>query len=191
MKIELRYSLMAVFIAMSGYLGSSAAMAGDDRHDSHGSGNQTTGLVKEVRDATRRFLDVAIATGEGYGAFLGCVSGPNVGAMGIHFVNGPLVEDALLDASQPEVLVYEPGKNGQLRFVAVEYLVIAEAWDADPAHTAAPVLSGQVFNYVDSPNRYGLPAFYELHVWAWKNNPLGTFADWNSKVSCKDYAPAL
>ncbi|MGH8194508.1 MAG: hypothetical protein ACREQ8_08935 [Woeseiaceae bacterium] len=191
MKQELRYSLMAVFIAMSGSLGSSIAMAGDDRHDSHGSGNQATGLVKEVRDATRRFLDVTIATGEGYGPFLGCVSGPNVGAMGIHFVNGPLVEDGLLDAGQPEVLVYEPGKNGRLRFVAVEYLIIAEAWHADPAHTAAPVLSGQVFNYVDSPNRYGLPAFYELHVWAWKNNPLGTFADWNSKVSCKDYAPEL
>jgi hypothetical protein len=45
---------------------------------------------------------------------------------------------------------------------------------------------GQHFHYVGSPNRYGLPAFYELHVWAWRDNPNGTFADWNPKVSCAD-----
>ncbi|HEX9707342.1 MAG TPA: hypothetical protein VGA24_06845 [Steroidobacteraceae bacterium] len=27
-------------------------------------------------------------------------------------------------------------------------------------------------------------AFYEIHVWAWRNNPDGTFADWNPRVSC-------
>jgi hypothetical protein len=31
---------------------------------------------------------------------------------------------------------------------------------------AAPVLEGQVLQFIDSPNRYGLPPFYELHVWA-------------------------
>jgi hypothetical protein len=46
---------------------------------------------------------------------------------------------------------------------------------------------GQVFHYTASPNRYGIPAFYALHVWAWKENPNGTFADWNPKVSCRDY----
>ncbi len=29
-----------------------------------------------------------------------------------------------------------------------------------------------------------LPAFYELHVWAWEHNPKGSFADWNTAVSC-------
>jgi hypothetical protein len=24
-------------------------------------------------------------------------------------------------------------------------------------------------------NRYGLPAFYELHAWLWKDNPIGLF----------------
>jgi hypothetical protein len=32
-----------------------------------------------------------------------------------------------------------------------------------------------------------IPAFYELHVWAWKNNPSGMFTDWNPNVSCEDY----
>ncbi|TIO10603.1 MAG: hypothetical protein E5X89_09450 [Mesorhizobium sp.] len=35
-----------------------------------------------------------------------------------------------------------------------------------------------------APNRYGLGAFYETHVWAWKGNPTGTFADMNPNVSC-------
>jgi hypothetical protein len=42
----------------------------------------------------------------------------------------------------------------------------------------------------DSPNRFGLPAFYSLHVWAWKdNNPSGTFVNWSPKVSCDAYNP--
>jgi hypothetical protein len=43
---------------------------------------------------------------------------------------------------------------------------------------------------VGAPNRYGLPAFYELHVWAWKTNPSGMFADWNPRVSCEEFVGA-
>ena len=106
--------------------------------------------------------------------------------MGVHFVNGSLVGDGVLDAARPEVLVYEP-RNGQLQLVAVEYLVIAEQWDASNAHP--PVLHGQHFHYVPAPNRTGLDAYYELHVWAWKRNPHGTFADWNPRVNCDAYSP--
>lgn len=76
-------------------------------------------------------------------------------------------------------------KNGQLRLVRVEFVVIAEAWHA--SHQVPPVLMGQLFNYVGSPNRYGIPAFYELQVWAWKQNPTGMFADWNPMVSCGQF----
>lgn len=62
---------------------------------------------------------------------------------------------------------------------------LVNAWHA--SHEAPPVLMGQLFNYVGSPNRYGIPAFYELHVWAWKNNPSGMFADWNPMVSCEQF----
>ena len=104
--------------------------------------------------------------------------------MGIHFVNGNLVGDGELDAQHPEALLYEVA-GAKLRLVGVEYVVIAEAWNAK--HQAPPVLMGQLFNYVGAPNRYGIPAFYELHVWAWKSNPSGVFADWNERVSCEDY----
>jgi hypothetical protein len=141
-------------------------------------------LVETVRQATAPFKEVEAAEAAGYGLFHGCVSGPQEGAMGIHFVNGDLVGDGEVDASQPEALIYE-FRNGHLRLVGVEYVVIAEAWDAN--HDTPPALMGQVFHYVGAPNRYRIPAFYELHVWAWKKNPNGMFTDWNPKVSCADY----
>ncbi len=152
----------------------------DDRH------RRATGLVREVRNATKDFHDVSAALAAGYGSAGSCVSGPEEGAMGIHFPNGALVMDGVLDAQRPEILVYEQ-KGGRLRLVAVEFIVIAEAWHASNA--APPVLMGQHFHYVGSPNRYGLPAFYELHVWAWKDNPHGMFVDWNPAVSCEEFNP--
>lgn len=183
-----RYSPLAVFVAASA-LWSPVGMTGsNDKQLSKGVGAHATGLVREVLDSTWRFRDVRLAEAEGYGPFLGCVSGPQEGAMGVHFVNGELVGDGLLDATRPEILVYEPQWNGLMNLVAVEYIVIAEAWDA--ANPNPPALSGQVFHYSGSPNRYGLPPFYALHVWAWKENPHGMFVDWNPKVSCEAFAPA-
>jgi hypothetical protein len=145
-------------------------------------------LVETVRRATERFQDVEEATEAGYTDPLLCVSGPEEGAMGVHFGHAELIGDGKLDPRHPELLVYEP-KNGQLHLVAVEYLVIAEDWDAN--NPTPPALLGQLFHYNGSPNRYGLPAFYELHVWAWKHNPHGMFADWNPKVSCAEYSPGV
>ena len=78
-----------------------------------------------------------------------------------------------------------------MQLVGVEYIVIAEAWNAK--HKTPPVLMGQLLNYSSTPNRYGIPAFYELHVWAWQSNPNGMFADWNPRVSCEAYVgdPAM
>jgi hypothetical protein len=138
-------------------------------------------LVRSVREATARFADVNVARAYGYGPFLGCVSGPEVGAMGQHFVNGTLVGDNAVDRDNPEALIYEP-QNGRLQLVGVEYIVPAAAWNA--THDAPPVLEGQTFQFVGAPNRYGIDAFYELHVWAWRDNPNGSFVDWNPAVSC-------
>jgi hypothetical protein len=165
--------------AMAAMLGTaSATAAGQEQHGAH---SDDTNLVETVRDATRSFQDVRNAVAAGYARFLGCVSGPQEGAMGVHYVKGPLVEDGLLDASRPEALMYE-SRDGRLRLLGVEYIVMADAWHA--THTDPPMLGGQVFHYVGKPNRYALPAFYELHVWAWRDNPAGTFADWNVRVVC-------
>lgn len=153
-----------------------------DSDERHGG---ATGLVREVREATEAFHDASAAIAAGYASSGSCVSGPQEGAMGIHYPNGALIGDGVLDPKRPEILIYEL-RNGRLRLLGVEYLVIAQQWDA--ANPAPPVLMGQQFHYVGSPNRYGVPAFYELHVWAWKNNPSGMFVDWNPAVSCEEYA---
>lgn len=140
-------------------------------------------LVQIVREATEQFLDVNAATAAGYTPFLGCVTGPDHGAMGIHYLNSALVGDGQIDAAHPEALIYEPGSDGRLRFVGVEYIVIASQWLAN--HSSPPVLEGQSFQFVDSPNRYNVPAIFELHVWAWRENPNGAFVDWNNHVSCE------
>jgi len=152
----------------------------------HGHGDHDTAvpakLVATVRDATRQYVDVNSAVAAHYQQFLGCVSGPDYGAMGIHYVNLALVGDGEIDATKPEALIYEPA-DGKLKLVGVEYIVDAATWLA--RHDAPPVLEGQTFQFVSSPNRFGLPAFFELHVWAWRDNPNGAFVDWNAKVSCE------
>jgi hypothetical protein len=146
---------------------------------------QVNTLVKTVRDATERFRDVSVAEGEGYGLLFGCVSGGDYGAMGLHYVNFPLVIDGKIDAASPEIVLYEPASNGRLRITGADYLVFAADWDK--THTSAPELNGQFFHFFDAPNRFGLPPFYTLHVWAWKDNPLGTFTNWNPSVSCDGF----
>ena len=138
-------------------------------------------LVQIVRDATRQFLDVNNA-GPDYVPLFGCVSGPDHGAMGIHYVNVSLVIDGEIDATRPEALIYEPSGNRR-RLVGVEYIVDAKAWLS--VHGAPPMLEGQAFQFVGSPNRYNLDPFFELHVWAWRDNPNGAFVDWNNNVSCE------
>lgn len=130
-------------------------------------------LASKVREANARFADVNVATAEGY-APIPCVSGIEGGAMGIHYVNGALIEDGLVDIEKPEAVMYEPQADGPMQLVAVEYITTK-----GPAN-----LDGHLFSFTNSPNRYGLPPFYELHVWAWRTNPTGTFADMNPDVSC-------
>jgi protein-S-isoprenylcysteine O-methyltransferase Ste14 len=148
---------------------------------------QAGAFVELVRESTERFRDVRVAEAEGYGLLFGCVSGPDLGAMGLHYVNFPLVMDGELDATRPEIVIYEAMPNGDLKITGADYLVLADAWDAK--HPGAPPqLMGQLFHLFESPNRFGLPAFYTLHVWAWKDNPNGTFVNWHPNVSCDGFS---
>jgi hypothetical protein len=139
-------------------------------------------LVDIVRVNTQQFTNVNAAVAANYQPLFGCVTGPDQGAMGVHYINLTLYGDGQIDATKPEALIYEPS-NGALRLVGVEYIVDAATWSKN--NTSPPMLEGQAFQFVNSPNRYGLPAFYELHVWAWRDNPNGAFVDWNTKVSCE------
>ena len=107
---------------------------------------------------------------------------PSAGAMGVHWADPTLVGDGKIKLTEPEAMVYAPGRDGTLTLAAVEYVVLKADWDAK--HRYPPVLFGHRFATTDAPNRFGLPAFYSLHVWAWKHNPAGTFEMFNPDVTC-------
>jgi hypothetical protein len=174
----LRLGLLSSLAAAGPLL--AASTGGDDPENVQAA---PANLVQIVREATERFVDVNAATAAGYEPAFGCVTGPDIGAMGVHYINGALVSGGQLNAKEPQALIYEPvGKA--MKLVGVEFIAIADPWLA--AHQQAPpVLDGQLLQYIGAPNRYGLPGLFELHVWAWRDNPHGAYVDWNTHVTCE------
>lgn len=103
-----------------------------------------------------------------------CLADPVAGGMGYHYLN-PGHVGAEVQVDKPQVIMYEDGPDGRKQMVGVEYIIPFDILpdDADP-----PRLFGQSFmrNYTFN--------VWALHVWVWKNNPTGMFADWNPRVSC-------
>jgi hypothetical protein len=188
---QMKYSLLGTLVLVG--LWPAHGLASDDQsragasHHEHGTDQRkpSSDLVRIVRESTEQFRDVAQAEAEGYGLLFGCVSGDEAGAMGMHFVNTSLIGDDVLDPRRPEIVIYEPTANGRLRLIGADFLVLADVWNAK--HDAPPQLMGQAFHLFEAPNRFGLPDFYTLHVWAWKENPTGAFVNWHSKVSCDGF----
>jgi len=145
-------------------------------------------LLKAVRESTAKFKDVSVAEAEGYSLLFGCVTGPDTGAMGLHYVNMDLVARGSVDVTKPQIVIYEPEADGHLQLVGADFLVLADQWDKSHPGQGAPQLMGQLYHYFESPNRFGLPAFYTLHVWAWKANPNGAFVNWHPNVSCAAFS---
>jgi hypothetical protein len=148
-----------------------------------------------ARAATARFHAIGQADAAGYGLppagpLHECISSFNgTGAMGYHHINGSLL-DTTVDASKPEVLVYAPGDDGQLKLVALEYVVFQAPWIAEHG-SEVPMLFGQMFMATGAGNRYEIPAFFSLHVWLWQDNPAGMFSAFNRNVSCGTQAAAV
>ena len=149
---------------------------------------QQNELVDAVRRATAKYQHVEQAEGDGFELTFGCVSGGDFGAMGIHFVNMKRVIDGEIYVDKPEIILYEPLPNGGFHLTGADYLVDQATWDANHPNDP-PQLFGQLFHLFDAPNRFALKPFYTLHVWAWKDNPNGTFTNWNPNVSCDAFNP--
>ncbi|HXV03535.1 MAG TPA: hypothetical protein VFP24_08175 [Gaiellaceae bacterium] len=143
------------------------------------------GAFDGAKSATARFHDVNKAMDAGYTVRVAdasgatCIAQPGEGAMGVHMLN-PSLLDGTINAKTPELLVYEPKANGELKLVALEYLVFVGDWKG----SSPPSLFGRQFDLIGDPNRYGLPAFYALHAWIWKPNPSGMLYAWNPRVEC-------
>jgi len=190
-----RYSMIGALIFMS--IWPSSALAQDNhshmlmsqhQEPTANQKSQQGALLKVVRDVTTRFKDVKVAEAEGYALTFGCVSGPDAGAMGLHYINFDLVKSGVIEATHPQAVIYEPTANGGVKLIGADYLVLADTWDK--SHSSPPELMGQWFHYFETPNRFGLPAFYTLHVWAWKDNPNGAFVNWHPNVSCEQFTPS-
>jgi hypothetical protein len=164
---------VAAMLALTATASAAIGMRGTSRSD-----------LAAARAATAAYRDVGRATAAGYAEFkdankVACIELAGEGGMGVHYVKGELVGNPALDPRTPEALVYEP-RGKKLQLVALEYIVMAEAW----TQPAPPAMFGRTFDYVPAGNRYGLPAFWALHAWIWKRNPTGTVMAWNPKVDC-------
>jgi hypothetical protein len=176
--------IWALGMVCCGFLFAAAAVVPlSAQNAGHAEHNSPAQLVEDVRNATRVFLDVNNAGPAGYGPAFGCVTGPDHGAMGIHYVNGNLVAGGKVNKETPQALIYEP-VGGKLRLVGVEFIVDSATWLKNN-NNIPPQLDGQAFQLVGAPNRFGLNPFFELHVWAWRDNPQGAFVDWNNNVTCE------
>ena len=149
-------------------------------------------MTAVAAQATARFHNLDAAKDAGWKvlvvdkAGLTCIDNQPVGGMGVHWANGSILFDADLDPTQPEALVYAPNAAGQPKLAALEYIVFDQAWK-DAGHTDPtdlPELFGHQFALTPDPNRFGLPAFWSLHVWIWQPNAAGTFEPWNPGVHC-------
>lgn len=93
---QLQYSITALAL-MNLY---PAPALAQESHAHAPAANQQQGkasaLINLVRQSTERFKDVSVAEREGYALQFGCVSGPDSGAMGLHYVTAPLWAVALL-----------------------------------------------------------------------------------------------
>lgn len=128
--------------------------------------------LARAKAATAKYHNIDKALADGFISTQQCVAVPQLGAMGIHYINIQRIMNPNVDASQPEVLLYMPDENGHLRLVGLEYVV------PKLLANTPPTLFGQEYEDDAMRNQWA------LHVWAWRNNPSGMFAPFNPKLSC-------
>lgn len=154
------------------------------------SAGSSNGELADVRAATAPFHNADTATAAGYEPTDECVAVPGLGVMGEHWVNPSnfTADPTTLDPRRPQALLYVPGQGGP-QLVAVEYIVFAPG--ADPVSDTnvdpnGPQRFGQHFHGPMAGHTSGMPTHYDLHVWMWRHNPNGTFAQFNPSpgLSC-------
>ncbi len=166
--------------------------------------------IAAVRKATERYRDVNVALAEGYIRDPGNVCdtatmmgrSAALGSMGVHYFRPDLLgitappnprvsgNGTHTDFNKPAILIYEPQADGSHELVAVENLVFIKAWEA-AGNKAPPTYQGQSFNKMaDDPatkvdEAHMFEPHYDLHVWLYRDNPSGMFAQFNPNVSCE------
>jgi hypothetical protein len=168
--------------------------------------------LEAIRAATERFRDVNVALAEGYipdpagvcdvAEMMGQPA--ELGGMGIHYLRPDLLgitgppnprvdgTGTHTDFLNPAVLIYEPTEDGTLELVAIENLVFVKAWEA-AGHRGPPTFQGEPYDYMsDNPateldEAHGFEPHYDRHVWLFRDNPNGVFAQYNPTVTCRHH----
>jgi hypothetical protein len=131
-------------------------------------GRDTQVELARVRAATAKYQDIDRAIADGYAD-----ADLFIPHMGWHYLNEGLV-DGEFDMEKPELLVYAPWPNGELKLVAAEYAV-PHALSADPPEGFTG--TQDVWNLEPPP--FDL---WTLHAWVWYNNPDGMFEPFNPRI---------
>jgi hypothetical protein len=168
--------------------------------------------LAEVRAATERFRDVEVALAEGYirdpgdicdtAAMMGAPA--ELGGMGIHFFRPDLLgitappnprvdgNGTHTDFRQPAILIYDPHADGSLQLVAVENLVFKDAWHG-AGNAEPPSFHGVPYDDMEDDPATGVDEahmfepHYDRHVWLYRENTNGIFAQYNPTVTCEHH----
>ena len=172
--------------------------------------------LEEVRALTEQYRDVNVALADGYirdpanmcdtAEMMGRPT--EYGVMGIHYFRPDLLgisappnprvsgSGTHTDFRKPAILIYEPQADGSLELVAVENLVFDAAWKA-AGKGEFPSFQGHPYDAMsDNPataidEAHNFEPHHDLHVWIYRNNPRGTFAQFNPAVSCRQHKVAM
>ncbi len=141
--------------------------------------------LARVREATAKYRDVNAALADGYVRASDCASDPQLGGMGIHYINSQRMADPAINILKPEMLLYVQ-ENGRIKLLGVEYYYgIGAPNDPIPEPAPlAPVVLGHTLNGPMRGHWLGEPPHFDLHVWVWQENPSGMFAQYNPTVKC-------
>lgn len=169
--------------------------------------------LADVRRATERFRDVKVALAEGYIRDPGNICETSdmmglpksLGGMGVHYVRPDLLgisgppnprvdgTGTHTDFLKPGVLIYEPQADGSVELVAVENLVFAKAWK-EAGNDEPPSFHGVLYDSMaDDPSTpldeaHMFEPHFDRHVWLYRENPNGIFAQFNPRVTCEHHS---
>ena len=133
--------------------------------------------IARVRSATRSFRQLDSAVAAGYPRTVtDCLVHEHHGAMGYHHLNRNYLTRNI-EVDKPQILLYEKMHDSTYRLNAVEFILPYRLW---PRDSAAPKLMGQTLHQEDN-----LKIWY-LHVWAWRDNANGVFANFHPDVKCPE-----
>jgi hypothetical protein len=193
-----------------GFVAAASACSPAQQASGPGPGEPT---LAEVRAATERFQDVNVALAEGYvrdPANL-CETAEMIGrpasqgAMGVHYFRPDLLgitappsprvngDGVYTDFHLPAILIYEPQADGSMHLVAVENLVFQASW-SEAGNTSPPTFHGLAYDTMaDDPatatdEAHNFEPHYDRHVWIYRENPAGVFAQFNPTVTCEHHA---